>query len=322
MRMTEIDRKAASSSNTTQSNLSSPLLQFSTDCYPFLNWNEEGPESSEEKAVVFQSLVATVKSQPALDDSLEAKAVKLLEYVIPNDFFSAVTFLRNFASSFDDTLTNFVQSIVVLVSSPSNGITTASMKILRNLITGCSAKVHQSLIQVDLIPKIITTLNPQSVSLSDCEQIHTCLIRVISWLFWMATPARLVYLEIEGLDEQQAQRTGHAPSATFVETDKHQRTFRAVFDFFWDILTIPVLPTVPTLSFPRSQSLLPTPALTTRRNTSRTHPFTLDFCRGPLEKCGFSKQDKRTGMDFHDNQHFSIQCTPLPSPPSMLSASV
>ncbi|KAK2957602.1 hypothetical protein BLNAU_7501 [Blattamonas nauphoetae] len=44
------------------------------DCSPFLNWDDEDHESESEKVVVFQSLVATVKFQPELDDALEEKA--------------------------------------------------------------------------------------------------------------------------------------------------------------------------------------------------------------------------------------------------------
>ncbi|KAK2946508.1 hypothetical protein BLNAU_18550 [Blattamonas nauphoetae] len=54
------------------------------NCETFLNWSDdEKVESESEKAVIFRSLVAIVKLQPELDDSLEAKAVKFLDYVQP-----------------------------------------------------------------------------------------------------------------------------------------------------------------------------------------------------------------------------------------------
>ncbi|KAK2956647.1 hypothetical protein BLNAU_8488 [Blattamonas nauphoetae] len=54
-----------------------------SDCDAFLNWDEQFLKPFSEKMVVFRSLVATVKLQPAFDDSLEAKAAKLLLYVTP-----------------------------------------------------------------------------------------------------------------------------------------------------------------------------------------------------------------------------------------------
>ncbi|KAK2951364.1 hypothetical protein BLNAU_13743 [Blattamonas nauphoetae] len=54
---------------------------FSTDCSAFLNWDEGRHQTEHEQAVVFQSLVATVKLKPALDVSLEAKVVQFLESV-------------------------------------------------------------------------------------------------------------------------------------------------------------------------------------------------------------------------------------------------
>ncbi|KAK2958191.1 hypothetical protein BLNAU_6895 [Blattamonas nauphoetae] len=37
------------------------------DCSPFLNWDEEDLDSEDDQAVVFQALVATLKSHPTLD---------------------------------------------------------------------------------------------------------------------------------------------------------------------------------------------------------------------------------------------------------------
>ncbi|KAK2954518.1 hypothetical protein BLNAU_10538 [Blattamonas nauphoetae] len=52
---------------------------------------------------------------------------------------SADAFLGEFASNSDESSTNFVQFIVVLVSSASQIISTATMKMLENLISWCSA---------------------------------------------------------------------------------------------------------------------------------------------------------------------------------------
>ncbi|KAK2945964.1 hypothetical protein BLNAU_19108 [Blattamonas nauphoetae] len=109
------------------------IASFLENCDPFLNWTYNRNESVHEKAVVFRSLVATVTSKPALDDSLEARAVKLLESVDPSTQESADDFLISIASSSDEYLNNFIQSIVVLLSIPNLSITTATMKMLRNM---------------------------------------------------------------------------------------------------------------------------------------------------------------------------------------------
>ncbi|KAK2940591.1 hypothetical protein BLNAU_24505 [Blattamonas nauphoetae] len=169
-----------------------------------MNWNEEEHETDFEDAVVLQSLVATVKLQPALDVSLEAKAVKFLVSIAPEEEESVDEFLSSFASPSDESLTNFVQSVVVLVYSTSHSVITAAIKMLRNLIIWCSAPSRLDLVKADLIPQLMNTLNPQSLSFAKSADIHTCLISTICRSFWIITPYFLTELGIEDGDEQQA----------------------------------------------------------------------------------------------------------------------
>ncbi|KAK2964009.1 hypothetical protein BLNAU_1090 [Blattamonas nauphoetae] len=175
-------------------------------CTPFLNWRDGRRESGYKKAIVFRSLVATLKIQPALDDSLEDNAVKFLESVVPYSRESADAFLSSLALLSDDYLTNFVQSIVVLLSSASQAIIKSSMKILRNLIFWWSEQVRLALVKADLLPQIITILNPLSLSFADAFDIHTHLLEIVSHSLWLAHPYYLTRLRIDDRDDQQAVR--------------------------------------------------------------------------------------------------------------------
>ncbi|KAK2948727.1 hypothetical protein BLNAU_16365 [Blattamonas nauphoetae] len=174
-----------------------------SDCSAFLNWSEENLETVHEKAVVLRSLVATVKLQPALDDPLEAKAVKFLETVVPNDQSLAEAFLNNPASSSDESLTEFIQSVLVLVSSPYQSIINAAVVIFTSQNRFCFPPDRLALIKADLIPQLLIILDPQSVSYAGMLDIHTCLILNISESVWLATPSGLKHLGIEDHDEQQ-----------------------------------------------------------------------------------------------------------------------
>ncbi|KAK2952994.1 hypothetical protein BLNAU_11983 [Blattamonas nauphoetae] len=178
-------------------------LPFSMDCSAFLNWSEEEPVSERGKAVIFRSLVATVKIQPVLDAPMEAKAVRLMQTVKPKNRHSADGFLSSFASSSDESPVNFIESIMVLISSPSRVITTAAMEMLVNLLWLCSAKVRLSLVKADIIPHLMTTLNPHSFSFSEPEDIHINVISSVYWSFWLSTPSDLAELRIKDHDEQQ-----------------------------------------------------------------------------------------------------------------------
>ncbi|KAK2957612.1 hypothetical protein BLNAU_7511 [Blattamonas nauphoetae] len=205
--MTEIVKKPNTSSCKAHSDLSSRPFLFSTDCSPFLDWRwYKRLETAIEKTVVFQSLVATVKLQPELDASLEEKAVELLKSVKPKDKEIADAFLGSLGQTTDHSSTDFVQSMVVLISSPSQAITTAAMEMLNFLFLFCSPKDRLALVQADLVPQLITTLNPQSLFFAEALDIHIHLMRIFKSSLWLAAPDGLEQLEIQDHYEQQAVR--------------------------------------------------------------------------------------------------------------------
>ncbi|KAK2957605.1 hypothetical protein BLNAU_7504 [Blattamonas nauphoetae] len=191
------------------------------DCSPFLNWTEKPFKSVRKTAVVFRSLVATLKLKPVLDVSLDAKAVKFLESVQPDDEKKADDFISNFGRTIDKSSTNFVQSIVVLVSSSSTTITTAAMLMLKILIENSSPKVRLALVNANLIPQLINNLNLLSLSFTEAGNIHIYLMKSINKSFWLATPDGLYRLKIQNQNEPQAvhetiSRQAIAPSEMYI----------------------------------------------------------------------------------------------------------
>ncbi|KAK2953916.1 hypothetical protein BLNAU_11176 [Blattamonas nauphoetae] len=154
--------------------------------------------------VEYHFCVPAQQTLHALDVSLEAKAAKFLEFVVPPNPDFIYYFLGNLASLSDESLTDFVQSTVVLISSPSQIITTAAMKMLKSLIVCCSTNHKLALVKADLIPQLITTLNPHSLSFTETVDIHTCLLSIMYKFVHLATPLGLAQLRIEDDDEQQA----------------------------------------------------------------------------------------------------------------------
>ncbi|KAK2947387.1 hypothetical protein BLNAU_17707 [Blattamonas nauphoetae] len=130
-------------------------------------------------------MVATVKLQPVFDVSLEAKAVKCLDSLIPENHKSAYTFVHSFARTTDESLTKFVQSIVMLF----------------NLLWRCSKSTCLAVVTADLIPQLIIALDPLSLSFVESLAIHLYLHATISFSLWPATPSGL---QGYGPHEQQA----------------------------------------------------------------------------------------------------------------------
>ncbi|KAK2947876.1 hypothetical protein BLNAU_17201 [Blattamonas nauphoetae] len=202
--MTTLRTKPGSTTDSPCPAVSSHCQSHSANCSPFLNWTGDQTESEDGWAVVFRSLVATVKLQPALDVYLEAKSVKFLDSMKPMILQDADAFLRGLGRAGDESSTNFVQSVVVLLSTPSQVITTSAMKMINSLLLWCSPKLQFTLVQADLIPQIIVTLNPLSLSIAEAVGIHTKVMKSIDSSFSLATPRGLAQLGIEDHYKQQA----------------------------------------------------------------------------------------------------------------------
>ncbi|KAK2952599.1 hypothetical protein BLNAU_12427 [Blattamonas nauphoetae] len=191
------------STDSPRPDISSHSFPCPPGCSPFLYWNQEKLVTDIEKAVVFRSLVATMKLQHTFDDSLEAKAVHFLRSVDPDDEESVDSILKIFASNSDKSLTDFVQSIVVLISSTNLAITTTVLGILDSMIIWCSSKIRLPLIKADLIHQILNTLKPLSLSFAEAEDVHVNIMERIHHSIWLATPNGHRQLEIEDVNEQK-----------------------------------------------------------------------------------------------------------------------
>ncbi|KAK2953260.1 hypothetical protein BLNAU_11723 [Blattamonas nauphoetae] len=159
--------------------------------------------------------------QPALDNKLEAKAVKLLKSVNPKSRATSDAFLYRFASNYDDSVTAFVQYFGMLLSSVHQSISTAAMKMIYIMLNWCSAKSQLALVQADLIPLIIITLNPLSLPFTKAADIHTNLMKIVDWSLWLAIQYGLRQPEIINDNEQHTvQETALtkvlAPAETYI----------------------------------------------------------------------------------------------------------
>ncbi|KAK2950142.1 hypothetical protein BLNAU_14944 [Blattamonas nauphoetae] len=80
------------------------------------------------------------------------------------------------------------------------------MEMVDSLITNYSLRVRLALVKADLIPQIISTLNPQSLSFAEAVDIHKYLMKSMRNFVWLATRIGLSQLKIEDGNEQQAVR--------------------------------------------------------------------------------------------------------------------
>ncbi|KAK2945994.1 hypothetical protein BLNAU_19070 [Blattamonas nauphoetae] len=83
-------------------------------------------------------------------------------------------------------------------------ITTTTMDMLETVFSNSSANTRLALVRADLIPRLINTLNPLSLSLAEAVDIHTYLMGTIINSIWLASPCCVSELGIENGTEEQA----------------------------------------------------------------------------------------------------------------------
>ncbi|KAK2959585.1 hypothetical protein BLNAU_5363 [Blattamonas nauphoetae] len=92
-------------------------------------------------------------------------------------------------------------SIVVLISTPSQIVTTTTIQMLVRLISNSSNRLLD-LVKADLIPQIIITLNPLSLSFAKAVDVHVNLLKMLHDTLWLSTVRCLAQSEIEDRDER------------------------------------------------------------------------------------------------------------------------
>ncbi|KAK2952269.1 hypothetical protein BLNAU_12828 [Blattamonas nauphoetae] len=168
----------------------------------FRNWSENNHDSIDEKAALFQSLVAMAKDPDLYDSSLEMKAVKFLnEIVIKDDEEPGFPVWVGFMPS-RRHVPQFVESVKILLSLPNQQLVTASMEFLRSLVVACSPFQKLALVDHGLVSNIMSALKPTTLTFPEADDIHLCLMDIVHCLLWLSTPSGLDRLEFDEPSEQ------------------------------------------------------------------------------------------------------------------------
>ncbi|KAK2941973.1 hypothetical protein BLNAU_23126 [Blattamonas nauphoetae] len=152
----------------------------------------------EEKAVLFCSLVSRVRNNSDVDDAFQDEAVALLDDLAPYPFDSqtADQIVTELVPSADGTLTGFVDSACILVSSPHSKIVVAALCFLAESFWSSSPHNRVRLIQNDFFSRILAIIQPQHLPLSGNEDVFHSLNRILSSSIDLARPSTLKALKL------------------------------------------------------------------------------------------------------------------------------
>ncbi|KAK2959479.1 hypothetical protein BLNAU_5528 [Blattamonas nauphoetae] len=132
------------------------------------------------------------------------KAVTLLERIQYSNPLEADQFILGLVpSSPDESVKEFVKSIIALISVHRQGLIITTLKLLTCFIGNCPITIRLMLIEADLIPHLLTSLTPLSLSIADHIDVHTNLLTILNYSIWLSTVDGLDSLKIRNSHEQQ-----------------------------------------------------------------------------------------------------------------------
>ncbi|KAK2959581.1 hypothetical protein BLNAU_5359 [Blattamonas nauphoetae] len=159
----------------------------------------------EEKAALFGSIVSRVRDNSDVDDAIQDEAVALLDDLKPYPFDSAAAdrIVTELVPSTDGTLSGFVDSACILVSSPHSKIVNAALSFLERSFWTSSPHNRVRLIQKDFFSRILAIIQPQHLPLSENEDVFHSLNRILSSSIDLARPSTLKALKLDDPSARQ-----------------------------------------------------------------------------------------------------------------------
>ncbi|KAK2958022.1 hypothetical protein BLNAU_6948 [Blattamonas nauphoetae] len=140
---------------------------------PFLNFDPESTLSFEDKSTIYNSLVAFVKAGYPFDNALQDKAAQFLKSLEPRvcDTQQATKLVTDLVPSSSRSPSDFIESILTLVSSPYSIVVSSALKFQYQLAHAKSLKFKLHLVESDLITNILAIVQPHTLPITGNETI-------------------------------------------------------------------------------------------------------------------------------------------------------
>ncbi|KAK2962043.1 hypothetical protein BLNAU_3099 [Blattamonas nauphoetae] len=175
-----------------------------SDSSAFVNWDRKTVESDKEKTTILFSLVSMVRKGESLEGPLEGNAELFLNQLLPSPPGTVSQFLVDLESSSNESVIDYMEALVVLLSLPNQRIIKSSLEILKTMIRFMSAPTRLRLVTANLIPQIITNLSPLSLPFTESQMILCHLRNIIGSFVSLASMDCVAELKVSDRAEQQA----------------------------------------------------------------------------------------------------------------------
>ncbi|KAK2960008.1 hypothetical protein BLNAU_4891 [Blattamonas nauphoetae] len=154
--------------------------------------------SFEDKSRIYCSLVALVKAEYAFDNALQDKAAQFLQSLELkwDEKEKAAKLVTDLVPSSAGSPSDFVDSILTLLSSPHSKVTKAALSFLSATIDASPDEIRSHLVKSDLISNLLATVQPHTLPITGNEEIFDKLNWVIIECLNLADHFSLSQLDI------------------------------------------------------------------------------------------------------------------------------
>ncbi|KAK2963753.1 hypothetical protein BLNAU_1320 [Blattamonas nauphoetae] len=183
----------------TDTNSNRLILQES---HHFVNFAPTKESPFEDNSAAYCSLVTLVKEKYPFDDVLIDKAVQFLNILEPQwcEVHLATRLITELVPSSAGPPSDFIESILTLLSSPHSTIVEATSVLLTKIVLYCSSPVRLQLVESDLISKVLASVQPHTLPFSGNETVLNTQLRIIMYCINLALPVSLKELGITTAD--------------------------------------------------------------------------------------------------------------------------
>ncbi|KAK2941926.1 hypothetical protein BLNAU_23162 [Blattamonas nauphoetae] len=151
-----------------------------------------------DQSTIYNSLVTLVKADYPFSNALQDKAVQFLKNLEPkwNERDLAAMLVRDLVHSLDGSPSGFVDSILTLLSSHHSKVVAAAMSLLPKISIASSPTIRSSFVKLNLINKVLATVQPNTLPIAKNEEIFNNHIEIIKKCLDLAQPVRLIALGV------------------------------------------------------------------------------------------------------------------------------
>ncbi|KAK2963094.1 hypothetical protein BLNAU_2117 [Blattamonas nauphoetae] len=163
----------------------------------FLSFDPTSELSFEDKSSIYSALVALMKAEYPFDNACQDRAAKFLKRLKSTDEEEddfADQLVAHLVHSSSGAPSDFLASIITLLSSPYPTIVVSALSFLTKATMGSSLELRYRIMESDVITKVFAIFQPHSLPIAGNAKIFKNLLRLPNNFCIISLPGTLLEL--------------------------------------------------------------------------------------------------------------------------------